>query len=117
MQKLTQFLKFDFDSFSKDKLYKVTSVSEWLDYDTKAHMGTKIGTVIIKDDTQYKQKDGESVSNLYEKVTFKIPADIKVPCGSLVVPVNAVGVVYGQYRNQLSVTADNIQILKPKATA
>ena len=34
-----------------------------------------------------------------------------------VIPVNPVAVVYGEYRNQLSVTADDIKVVVPqKAT-
>ena len=112
MKKLSQFVKFDFEGFSKGKLYKVTGVEKWDDYDTKVHLGTRLKTVIAKDETPYKQKDGEMVTNLYEQLTFKVPKDIKIPIGSYVVPVNPVAVVYGNYRNQLSVKADDIRILQ-----
>ena len=65
MKKLSQFVKFDFEGFSKGKLYKVTGVEKWDDYDTKVHLGTRLKTVIAKDETPYKQKDGEMVTNLY----------------------------------------------------
>jgi len=107
-------MTFDFKRFSEGKFFKVTGLSKWLDYNTKQCLGTKVETVISKDETPYKQNDGETVTNLYEKVTFKIPKDVKVPLNSYVMPINAVGVVYGEYRNLLSVTADNIQILQPK---
>ena len=75
-------------------------------------MGRKVDVVIVKDGTQYKQKDGESVSNLYEKFTIKIPKDVKIPSNAYVALVNAEGTVYGEYRNQLSVTADDIRVLQ-----
>lgn len=115
MKKLAQFLKFDFEEFSKGKLYQAVGMSEWKDYETKAHMGVKVETVIARDNTQYKQKEGELVTNAYEKITFKIRKDVSVPMNSFVVPVNAVSVVYGDYRNQLSVTADDIRVI-PKKT-
>ena len=31
-----------------------------------------------------------------------------------VIPVNPVAVVYGEYRNQLSVTADDIKVITPQ---
>lgn len=113
MKKLTQFMHFDFEAFSKGKIYQTVGISEWVDYSTKEHMGTKVEVVIVKDDTQYKQKEGETVSNRFEKLTFKISKDVKVPVGAYVRPVNAVATVYGEYRNQLSVTADDIQVLTP----
>lgn len=113
MKKLAQFLRFDFNAFSKGKAYQVTSTSEWVDYETKKHEGTKVEVAITKDNTQYKQNEGENVSNLFEKLTFKVRKDVNPPKGTYVVPVNPVATVYGEYRNQLSVTADDIQILTP----
>ena len=81
---------------------------------TKAHLGTKVETVIAKDQTPYKQKEGETVTNLYEKLVFKIKKDVKVPVNSYIMPVNAVAVVYGDYRNNLSVTADDIRVIPQK---
>lgn len=117
MKKLSQFLKFDFDAFSNGKIYQVTSVAPWIDYNTKAKMGTKIDTVIVQDKTVYKYKDGEVVTNRYEKLTIKVRKDVQVPINAYIMPINAVGVVYGEYRNQLSVTADDIKILQQKTTA
>lgn len=117
MKKLNQFLKFDMDTFSQGKLYQVVGIEPWNDFNTKAHLGTKVTTVIARDKTPYKCKDGEVVTNLYEKLVFKIRKDVQVPINSYIVPVNAVGVVYGDYRNQLSVTADDVRIMQPKTTA
>lgn len=114
MKKLTQFLDFDFEAFSKGKMYRVTGRSNWADFTTKAHLGTKVEVVITKDETQYELKEGESVSNIFEKLIFKIRKDVTVPVGAYVMPVNAVGTVYGEYRNQLSVTADDIRIIPQK---
>lgn len=72
MKKLSQFLKFDMNEFSSGKLYQVTGIREWVDYNTKVHMGVKIDTIIAKDTTSYRQKDGELVTNQYERLTFKI---------------------------------------------
>lgn len=113
MKKLSQFMRFDFAAFSQGKVYRVVGTSEWVDYSTKAHMGTKVDVAIIKDDTQYKQKEGENVTNLFEKLTFKVRKDVNVPMNAHVIPVNAVGTVYGEYRNQLSITADDIQVRIP----
>ena len=114
MKKLNQFVKFLFDEFSKGKVYRVTGVRPWLDYDTKEHLGTKIDVIIAEDKTVYDTKNGETVTNQYEKLAFKIPKDIKIPTDARVTPVNPVAVVYGQYRNQLSVTADDIKVIAPQ---
>lgn len=113
LKKLSQFLRFDFEAFAKGKVFQVTGCSKWVDYDTKAYMGTKVDVGIIKDVTQYQLKDGEIVSNRFEKLTFKVPKDINVPVDAYVMPVNAVATVYGEYRNQLSIKADDIRILQP----
>lgn len=113
LKKLMQFLKFDFEEFSKGKVYQVNGISEWVDYTTKAHMGTKVEAVIVRDDTQYKQKDGETVTNRYEKLNFKVRKDVNVPVNAYIMPVNAAATVYGDYRNQLSVTAEDIRVLTP----
>jgi len=111
MKMLSQFLRFDFEAFSKGKVFKVIEQSEWVDFATRQHKGRKFKAVITKDDTQYKQKEGEYASNLYEKFNIKVPKDINVPMNAFIVPVNAVATVYGDYRNQLSVTADDIRVL------
>lgn len=111
LKKLNQFLKFDWEGFAKGKAFRVTGSKEWVDYTTKVHMGTKIEAVITKDDTPYKQKEGEQVTNAYEKLTFKVGKDMNIPAGTFVMPVGVTATVYGDYRNQLSVTADDIRIL------
>lgn len=106
------FLKFIWDEFCAGKEFTVTGVSEWVDYESKAHLGTKVDVVISADATTYKAKDGQQISNLYERLTFKIAKNVTVPIGAKVVPVNAVATVYGQYRNLLSVKCDDIQVVQ-----
>ena len=76
--------------------------------------GNKVDVVIAEDNTAYDTKDGENVTNQYEKLSFKIKKDVKVPMNARVIPVNPVAVVYGEYRNQLSVTADDIKVVVPQ---
>ena len=114
MKKLNQFVKFLFEDFSKGKVYRVIGVRPWIDYNTKELMGTKVEVVIAEDNTAYDTKDGENVTNQYEKLSFKIKKDVKVPMNARVIPVNPVAVVYGEYRNQLSVTADDIKVVVPQ---
>ena len=115
MKKLNQFVKFLFEDFSRMKVYRVIGVRPWIDYNTKELMGTKVEVVIAEDNTAYDTQNGETITNQYEKLTFKISKkDINIPMNARVIPVNPVAVVYGEYRNQLSVTADDIKVVVPQ---
>lgn len=113
MRFLNQFINFNWEKFAEGKTFVVIGTSEYQDHDTRAHLGTKVECVIASDDTNYKNKNGE-ISNLYEKITFKVSKDISVPLKSRVKPVNAVATIYGDFRNQLSVKCDDILIIVPK---
>lgn len=117
MKHLNEFLHFDIDGFLKDKALMTVSVKAWHDYETKKHMGTKVEVVITQDNSPYRQKAGEQTTNRFEKLTLKITKDVNVPLESYVVPVNAKATVYGEYRNLLSITADDIKVLQPKKGA
>lgn len=108
---LSQFLKFHCKAFFDGKKFLCVGCQNWTDYETKKHMGTKVNAVIIEDNTPYKQKDGETVSNLYEKIAFKCKKDVNIPQNANIIPVNPVATVYGEYRNQLSIVCDDIQII------
>ena len=114
MKKLNQFVKFLFEDFSRGKVYRVTGVRTWLDFTTKELLGTKVEVIVAEDNTVYDTKNGETVTNLYEKLSFKIKKDVHIPVNARVIPVNPVAVVYGEYRNQLSVTADDIKVVAPQ---
>ena len=114
LKKLNQFLQFDYPRFSDGKICQVVGVSEWVDYDTKKHIGTKIEVVIVEDKTRYTYKDGEVVSNRFEKLVYKVKKDVKVPIDARVEPVNPVATVYGDFRNQLSIVEDDIRIISPR---
>lgn len=114
MKFLSQFLKFDLDSFLRDKTLMAVEVKEWKDYDSGDHLGHKLEALITQDNTPYRQKDGEHTTNRFEKLTIKVPKDINVPPDTYIVPVNATATVYGEYRNMLSITAEDIKILQPK---
>lgn len=114
LKKLNQFLYFDYPKFAEGKVLRVIGITDWKDYTTKEHRGKKVETVIAEDNTKYTLKDGESVSNKYEKIVFKVKKDVTVPIDARVEPVNPVCTVYGDYRNQLSVIADDIRVIIPK---
>lgn len=111
MKKLGLFTYFDWDGFATEKVFACTGCSEWKDFSTGVHLGTKVEAAIIQDTTDY----GDStISNLFEKILFKVPRDIQVPVGVEIQPSGVQASVYGDYRNQLSCTADDIIFQKPK---
>lgn len=112
LKKLSQFERFDAEGFFENLSLGAVGQSEWKDHDTGAHMGTKVEVVIIGDKHNYNSANGQQVSNIYEKLTVKVPKDIDVPMNSHVRLVNVYAKVYGQYRNQLSVTADDVEVIK-----
>lgn len=114
MKGLNQFVEFNWNAFAKDKVFIAKGISEYVDFKTKEHLGTKVDGGIAEDNTQYVFKDNEEFSNVFETITFKVSKDIKVPIGVRIIPVNAKAVVYGDARNMLSVKCDDIQIVTPK---
>ena len=111
LKKLSQFESFDAKGFFSNLNLGAIGSSEWKDFDTGAHKGTKVEIVVIGDKHDYKSANGEQISNLYEKMIVKVPQDIDVPVNAHVRLVNPNATVYGQYRNQLSITADDIEVI------
>ena len=113
MKKLHNFNAFDFPAFANGKDFQVTGVTKWIDFDTKEELGTKVTTAITRDDTSYPQKDDEQVTNLYEKLDFKVPKDsVLVKIGDCIEPVSPVATIYGEFRNQLSVKCDDVKVVQ-----
>lgn len=108
MKKLNVFISFNADGFLKDKRLIVLSCREWQDFNTKNHVGTIVEVVIAQDKTNYGE---EGITNLYEKLNIKVPKIITVPMNAEVRLVNAVGKVYGDYHNRLSLSAEDIEIV------
>lgn len=115
LKKLNQFLEFDWGKFMAGKEFVCVNVSEWLDYETKKHLGVKVEAAITKDDTHYETKNGEKASNIYEKLTFKVMKDITVPLNARIVPVGVKAKAYGDngFVTKLSITCDDIQVMQP----
>ena len=111
MKKLTQFFSFNFEEFAQNKTFQCISVTPWKDFDSGKILGTKVETVITKDETNYNVKDGETVTNLYEKLIFKVNKDIDIPINAVIQPKGVQASVFGEYRNQLSCTAEDIVIV------
>lgn len=117
MKNLYQFQKFDLVAFLIGKELMVTGCGLWKDRDTGAELGTKVDVAITKDDTTYSpSKDGSVQTNLYEKLSVKLSKfNFTVPVGSIVTIVNGTATVYGDYRNQLSVRADDVKVVQAPA--
>ena len=115
MKALTLFNTFDWLSFSKDKELVVTGCAEWQDYKTHQHMGTRVYCVIAKDNTRYFYH-GENVVGLneYERFSVKVPKNISVDRGSRIALVNPRATVYGQFNNNISITADDVKVINQK---
>lgn len=111
LKKLNQFNYFDADEFFSKLNLITVSVSTWKEFGTGLVKGTKVEVVIAGDKHDYILASDEKVSNLYEKLVIKIAREINVPINAKIQLVNPVGTIYGEYRNQLSVTADDIKVL------
>lgn len=114
---LREFCGFDFDRFIQGKQFTVTGISPWKDYSTGDVVGSKVETAITVDKTHYKPgKNGNPISNLYEKLVFKIGKNVNLPIGAVVIPVGAVASVYGDFSNQLSVRVTDIKVVQTSAS-
>lgn len=111
LKKLSKFLYFDDEGFFEGKRFVTVSKQPWIDFKTKELQGSKIEVVITTDKTDYGCETGEIVSNIYEKLVFKVAKEIDIPLNVEVKPVNPICTVYGEFRNQLAVVCDDIQIV------
>lgn len=107
MKYLNQYLKFMWEPFVKGKRFTCIGNREWKDRSTQAHLGTIVDAVISQDVTNY----GKEGNNLYEKISFKVAKDITIPVDVEIIPKNVEAVIYGEFRNQLSCTAENIEVV------
>ena len=110
---IREYEQFDLEGFLHYMELMVCNIAPWEDYTTKARLGTKVEVVITKDDTPYQPgADGSVQTNLFEKLVFKVRKnEVAVKVGDFVVPKGGEATVYGDYRNQLSITADDVVIV------
>lgn len=120
MKKLGQFTDFDFEAFAAGKSFQVTGIKQWLDFEgkNKPPLGTAVEVAIVEDNTVYFGKGDEvdnTVTNLFEKFSIKIadvaPAMLGIKVGDIVEPIGATASVYGDFRDKLSVKAENIRVV------
>lgn len=116
MKGLSQFQCFDWDAFAQGKAFVVVGVGAYQDFQTKENLGTKLDCVIAIDKTVYDFKNGTPFSNRYEKISFKVKKDINIPLETRVVPKNVKATIYGEYRNMLSVTCEDVDIIPASST-
>lgn len=108
LKKLNQFNYFDAEGFfSKLKLITVGS-TVWKEYGSNVVKGTKLEVVIASDKHRYNSNEGEVVNNMYEKLTVKLPKEMDVPMNVEVKLINPEASIYGEYRNQLSIVAEDV---------
>lgn len=115
MKKLTQFQTFDFERFIKDKTLVVRDIKPWYDYQngevTTDQLGSRVDLLIMRDDTPY-QNEEDANANFGETFTVKVENKFDLPLKfqDEVVIQGGSAVVYGQYQNQLSVTAQDVVV-------
>ena len=114
MKNLAQFAPFKCEEFLEKKLLAVTNCTVNIDFDSKKPIGSKIEVVITKDDTEYDANSkGEISTNLFEKLVIKVPKmNLVIPNMTYVKLLNPKATIYGEFRNQLSITADDVVVLK-----
>lgn len=112
MKKLKKYLKFDVESFVKDKMFTIKEIKPTYLYEDGKRIDKEIGTtitlIIVQDLTKY---DDEIGVNLYEAFNLKVSASLEAIKNKLKIgeiyklkTESLKATVYGQYQNQLSFT-------------
>lgn len=119
MKYLNQFLKFHWGEFMRGKRLTATGVRELLEYQTKAKLGWVVDCVITEDKTVYKQKPGDTATNLYSPIAIKLEGmtvrpDVHVG-DTVEVEGEPVCVVYGDFKDKLSVKASGMRVVAAPA--
>lgn len=110
MKYLTRFLLFNILGYLEGKTIQYIGKETWRDFNSGEILGTKIKGLITRDDTDY-GNNAEPRANLYEKVVIKVPKEIDLPLNSVIMPVDATATVFGEYRNQLSIVAKDVEVV------
>lgn len=124
MKKLKKYLKFDVESFVKDKMFTIKEIKPTYLYEDGKRIDKEVGTtitlIIVQDLTKY---DDEIGINLYEAFNLKVSASLeaiknKLKTGEIykLKTESVKATVYGQYQNQLSLSYDGqgIPLLRVK---
>lgn len=124
MKKLKKYLKFDVESFVKDKMFTIKEIKPTYLYEDGKRIDKEVGTtitlIIVQDLTKY---DDEIGVNLYEAFNLKVSTSLEVIKNKLktgeiykLKTESVKATVYGQYQNQLSLNYDGqgIPLLRVK---
>lgn len=101
---------FPFDDFAKGKKFEVTEMKPWIDYDTGRRLGTTVTVSIAEDHSEYPPSANGEVRDNYRQV-FSVKVGKETVAVNRFDLVRFVGVrakIYGEFRNQLSVEADDV---------
>lgn len=113
---LAKYNQFNWEKFAEGKEFAVTGISEYKDYVSGEHLGTRVDVVIISDKTPYEFKDSEVYTNRFEKLVFKCSKkNLDIPLETRVRPRRVVASIYGEYRNMLSIKCEDVEILSDSA--
>lgn len=116
LKQLSKFNSFDASRFFNGKDFLFSKAELWQQGEDRDHMqtlGTKITGVIFRDRVEYGR--GETEVNRGESVVFKVSQPLSTFSDwkqfNTIFRVNSVtkAVVYGDFRNQLSVTVPRLQ--------
>lgn len=117
MKKLRSFLRFEIESFLKDKELRIVGAEPWQTYNDGVAgevIGTKYKLVIATDNTVYNPTDPtrDARINEGEPLTVKINQPQKsYKKFAIVRLIDAEATVYGEFQNELSVTAKDIEFI------
>lgn len=110
MKRLNVFSHVDVETMAANMELKAMKSEILSDFETKKELGAKYTVLIWSDSNDY---GTIGISNAGETFTVKIlgqkPKHIETPID--IELVSPTGIIYGDYRNQLSVTADDIVLL------
>lgn len=113
MKNLSQFNRFDAEGFLNDKKLAYLKAVPWEERNDAGEvvrtLGSRVSTLIVSDETDYGNSTG---NNFGETLIIKVP-DLSPNAFAKLVPLQTevkVGeieraTVYGQYKNELSITA------------
>lgn len=110
---LRQFVVFDANKFLKGKELLLMNEEDLVDYDSNKVVGAKLKVIIWSDNTSYKK---EGTTNEGSELTIKIlgikAQNIDQNNRGFISLKNPKGSVYGDFQNQLSLSADGFEFLK-----
>lgn len=118
MKKLREFNRFDCEAFFKDKDVRVIAHENWNEYEegkATKKVGTKYKCIIVTDKTIYKGTDVVSDLNAGEQIDVKVAQEAKsYKKFSRIKFINATASVYGSFMSELSVKAEDVEIIETK---